>query len=353
MNWIGKHWYKVLAVVLLTYVISAGFLVPLRPGLMKTDTFRVEVGEQISMEIQAYNTWFTRADHIRVWLRLSDDFSLLANNVEVQNDRVINAAFNLPPQLPIAERVNPASVIVDTEVDGSMVLPDAISIVGEVDGGIDREAWLETPVENLSMKWKYAFPWRNILEETIRNTYFHVPMWFGMMLLFLLSAFYSIKLLRTDDHRFDSRVFSLNLMGTVFGLLGIFTGAIWARFTWGSYWSGDIKQDMSAITLLIFMAYFLLRNAMDPGKKRGRVTAVYTLFAFAASIPLLYIIPRMQPSLHPGSGGNPGLGGEDLDNTMKTIFYPAVIGWMLLGYWLSDIVYRLSEIRNNLLRKNN
>jgi heme exporter protein C len=105
---------------------------------------------------------------------------------------------------------------------------------------------------------------------------------------------------------------------------------------------------MAAVCLLIFFAYFLLRSSMPESKKRDRITAAYTIFAFAACIPLLYIIPRMQPSLHPGSGGNPGFGGEDLDNTMRTIFYPAIIGWTILAYWLSDIIFRIKEIDKKL-----
>ncbi|TVR86578.1 MAG: cytochrome c assembly protein [Saprospirales bacterium] len=352
MEGFRKHWYKWLSVVILVYVIAAGMLVPLRPGLMKTDAFNIQAGESHELTVQSYNTFYSRAENHRAWLRLHDEFTLLASEIVVVDDRHIEATFDIPEKMPTSERVAMASLIVDTDYDGSMVLPAAVSIIGQEGLEADPGPWLVEPIRDLSHRWTWSFPWRNILEETIRNTYYHVPMWFGMMLIFLLSSFYAVKLLRTGDQRFDSRVYSLNLTGTVLGLLGIFTGAIWARYTWGSYWSGDIKQDMAAITLLIFMAYFLLREAMSPGVKRGRVTAVYTLFAFLASIPLLYIIPRMQPSLHPGSGGNPGFGGDDLDNTMKTVFYPAIIGWTLFSYWISNVVYRLSELKKRSLDKN-
>ncbi|TVR82189.1 MAG: cytochrome c assembly protein [Saprospirales bacterium] len=344
MNWLLKNWYKWLSILLLLYVIAFGMLVPLRPGIMKTDTFRLDLGTEAEIHIQFYNTHLRKSDDHRIWIRVDNDHAIKAKSFAVLNDVELKAVFELPSELPIDERVAMASLLADNSVDGPMVLPAAFSLVGENAGPGEISLWLENPVSDLNMRWTYAYPWRNILEETIRNTYYHVPMWFGMMLLFLISAIYSIRLIRSDNQDYDSRVFSLNLVGTLYGLLGILTGAIWARYTWGAYWSGDIKQDMAAITLLIFLAYFLLRSAMDPGPKRSRVTAIYTLFAFAASIPLLYIIPRMQPSLHPGSGGNPGFGGDDLDNTMKTVFYPAVIGWTLFGYWLSNIVFRLNRL---------
>ena len=340
-----RHWFKILAVVLLLYVIAFGLLVPLRPGIMKVDTFRAPLGEDLSFVIDAYNSHFTKNEDHRIWLRIGEQYALKASEFDVLNDRQMQVTFPIPATRPTVDSVMVASVILDNPKDGTMVLPDALALVGGGIYPVDDELWRQTPIENLSLRWEYAYPWRNILEESIRNTYFHVPMWFGMMILFLISSLNAAKLIKTDQKKYEHRVFSLNLTGTLFGLLGTLTGAIWARYTWGAFWSGDIKQDMTAITLLIFMAYFLLRNSMPQGKKRDRVTAVYTIFAFVASIPLLYIIPRMQPSLHPGSGGNPGFGGEDLDNTMRMVFYPAVIGWTLLGYWMSDLLYRLMEIK--------
>ncbi|MEL6923730.1 MAG: cytochrome c assembly protein, partial [Bacteroidota bacterium] len=74
------------------------------------------------------------------------------------------------------------------------------------------------------------------------------------------------------------------------------------------------------------------------------------IFAFAALIPLIFVIPRMtEGSLHPGNGGNPGFGGEDLDNTMRMVFYPAIIGWILMGMWMSRLVYRAEGLRMRLL----
>jgi heme exporter protein C len=59
--------------------------------------------------------------------------------------------------------------------------------------------------------------------------------------------------------------------------------------------------------------------------------------------PTLWILPRLTESLHPGgegSEGNPGLNGKDMDANMRTVFYPAVIGWTLLGVWISTLRYR-------------
>jgi len=63
-------------------------------------------------------------------------------------------------------------------------------------------------------------------------------------------------------------------------------------------------------------------------------------------IPLLFVLPRLVDSLHPGNGGNPGFNSYDLDSRMRLVFYPAVIGWFLLGYWISTLHVRINQINH-------
>jgi heme exporter protein C len=56
----------------------------------------------------------------------------------------------------------------------------------------------------------------------------------------------------------------------------------------------------------------------------------------------------MQDSLHPGSGGNPGFNAYDLDNRMRLVFYPAVVGWFLVGIWIADLRARFKNLEENL-----
>ncbi|HRQ50726.1 MAG TPA: cytochrome c biogenesis protein CcsA, partial [Agriterribacter sp.] len=135
-------------------------------------------------------------------------------------------------------------------------------------------------------------PRKAILNETIRNIYFHVPMWFGMIALCGCSVYYSILFLRKPDLLSDIKATSYASTGMLYGILGIITGAIWAKYTWGKPWSNDIKQIGAAIALLIYAAYFVLRNSITDIDKRARVGAVYNIFAFVMLLPALWIIPR-------------------------------------------------------------
>lgn len=190
------------------------------------------------------------------------------------------------------------------------------------------------------------------LQHTIRNFFFHVPMWFGQFTLITISVVYSILFLRKPAMRYDIFASEFARTGIVFGSLGLITGAIWANYTWGAPWNNDPKQVGAAIALLIYLAYFVLRNSMTDIDKRGRVAAVYNIFAYCMYVPLIFVLPRLVESLHPGGkgvDGNPGLGGDDLDPTMRIVFWPAVLGWTLLGVWITTLRLRVRLLEEKKL----
>lgn len=189
-------------------------------------------------------------------------------------------------------------------------------------------------------------PRQHIINETIRNLYFHVPMWFAMIILFAIAFTYAIKYLRTGKMTHDIYSAQFTNTGIIFSILGMLTGMEWANYTWGEPWSNDPKQLGTAISMLIYFSYLILRSGIKDEEKRAKISAVYNVFAFALMIPLLWILPRMVDSLHPGNGGNPGFNSYDLDSKMRMVFYPAIIGWFLLGLWISTLYIRLKLVEH-------
>jgi heme exporter protein C len=187
-----------------------------------------------------------------------------------------------------------------------------------------------------------------ILHETIRNLFFHVPMWFAMIAVLIASLYNSFRFLSKNDLELDIKAEQYARVGMVFGILGLITGSIWAKFTWGAWWTNDVKLNGAAATMLVYFAYFLLRKSIDDEQKRARISAVYSIFAFALMTVFIFILPRLTDSLHPGNGGNPAFNQYDLDNNMRLIFYPASAGWILLAFWIGDLQIRLHKINNQL-----
>ena len=192
-----------------------------------------------------------------------------------------------------------------------------------------------------------AIPELPILEQSIRNLFFHVPMWFTMIALMLSSTIFGIYYLVKEDIVYDVKSYNIAVVGFVFGLMGLATGMVWAKVTWGAWWVfQEVKLNAAGAGVLIYAAYFILRGSLEEEEKRARFSAVYNVFAFVLFYVFIMVIPRLDVnSLHPGSGGNPGFNSYDLDNNLRMLFYPAVIGFILLGGWISQLFIRIELIK--------
>lgn len=187
-----------------------------------------------------------------------------------------------------------------------------------------------------------------ILEQTARNIFLHVPMWMAMFVMFLISLWNSIKYLNAPDTNFDARASAAASVGVAFGICGLLTGSLWARFTWGSWWTfAEPKMNLAALAMLIYMAYFILRSAFDDHEKRAKISAVYNIFAVTTIPFLLYIVPRQLTSLHPGAEGNPAF-SEMTAAELRYVLYPAMVGFIALGYWIYEVTVRYKRVQNQL-----
>lgn len=179
-----------------------------------------------------------------------------------------------------------------------------------------------------------------ILEQSIRNLFYHVTMWFAMILLLAGSVTEGIRFLGNGDMRSDIRSAEMASVALVFGMVGIVTGMIWANRTWGTYWTNDPKLNSAAIGILMYLAYMVLRGSINDEERRARVSAIYNIVCLPTFLVLVFVLPRMTDSLHPGNGGNPGFSSYDLDSRLRVVFYPAVAGFTLLGYWMASLMWR-------------
>jgi heme exporter protein C len=203
-------------------------------------------------------------------------------------------------------------------------------IIGVILVGYGLIAGLLVPVPDLP-----------IIHESIRNLFYHVCMWFAMLTLLSISVVNAVRYLSGFNIHYDHRSVVAASTGIFFGLLGITTGSLWARATWGAFWTNDPQLNGAAVSLLVYASYFVLRNSMADTEKRARISAVYNIFAFSMMVIFLLILPKLaQGSIHPGKGGNP-MALVGLDTTMRLVFYPAVIGWVTVGVWLYSLKLRI------------
>ena len=344
-----NNWWKFLGVALVTLGMLVGMLTPLKPGILSLSERSTTTGTSFTTVLRGYNTLFTQSQEQRAWLKLDSTHLIQANKTTVENDKVLNIQFDIPSHLPSTNKGAKASLIVDTDNDGYMVLPEAVFIQQDsIDSAMGSQLW-NASLKNLHQLEEFRFPFRPILYETIRNTFYHITLWFAMFILLIAALVFSIKYLLNPSMQHDIKAAAFTKVAILFGLMGVATGSIWARFTWGAFWTSDVKLNMSAIAMLIYLAYLIFRSSIPDHDRRARLSAAYNIFAFVAMIPLIFVVPRLTDSLHPGNGGNPALGGEDMDNTLRMIFYPTIIGFTLLGVWITSILVRFELIKEKVL----
>lgn len=188
-----------------------------------------------------------------------------------------------------------------------------------------------------------------LLGETMRNLFFHVPMWFAMMFLQGFSVWHSIQYLRKENIDSDRKASEAINVALLLGVLGMLTGMLWAQYTWGDFWpEQDSKLKGVAVGMLLYAAYIVLRNGIEDPMKKARISAVYNIFAFPLFLVLIKLIPDQIDSLHPGNKGNPAFSQYGQTNTMRMVFYPAVIGWIGIALWMTQMKYRISKIKSQL-----
>jgi len=180
--------------------------------------------------------------------------------------------------------------------------------------------------------------------EASRIFYFHIPQAWVAVLAFLVSLIMSVRYLRHGDPIDDDRARISASLGMLFSLLATVTGSVFARVTWGSFWNWDPRETSILILLLIYGAYFALRSAVDEETRRARLAAVYAIFAFAAVPFLIFVVPRVLPSLHPTDSIIDSEGRFALNGIIFMILFSSLIAFSGLFYWIYRIALRTAII---------
>lgn len=334
-----KHWWwKVLAIGLLLLASITALRVPLAPALVHVSPDRIAPGSA-QIILTGYNTHF--ANDMSVYLE-NDSQQVCATHVQAIDDTHLIANFSIPGGM----RNNLTDVVA-----GGYRYTGALFTEGLGSGMISEGCAPRRPKLDLS-GLAFVFPNRSILYESIRNLCFHVPMWFAMITIMAISVVFSILTLSSNSLDHDRSAEMAARVGLLFCALGLVTGAVWARGTWGAFWTNDVKLNGAAVTALIYLAYLVLRGSVQDAYKRARLAAIYNIFAFVLLVLFLFVVPRLNAvdSLHPGNGGNSGFSDLDLDNRLRAVFYPAVLGWILLGVWMFNLRVRAARLADQLDR---
>jgi heme exporter protein C len=118
----------------------------------------------------------------------------------------------------------------------------------------------------------------------------------------------------------------------VFFLITIVLGSIWARPVWNTWWTWDPRLTTAAVTELIYIAYFMLRQGIEDPDRRARFGAVYTIVG-AISAPITFFAIRLFRTIHPVVIGGSNAGAEgtfSMVADMKVAFFFALFAFTVI-----------------------
>jgi len=186
-------------------------------------------------------------------------------------------------------------------------------------------------------------PFESTMGLIQRIFYFHVPSWFAMFAGVFICGIASVVYLFKGRPQTDRLAVSAAEVAVVFGLIGLVTGPLWARKSWGVWWQWDAHLTMALIVELIFVGYLLLRAYGGPGSEK--LSAAVAIFGMA-NVPFVYVSANIWRTVHPPTSVVPELGRTAPG--MAGPFWYCVLAFMLLFTLLFSARIHLERRRAEL-----
>ena len=169
--------------------------------------------------------------------------------------------------------------------------------------------------------------------------YFHVPVAVASFGFIIVAAVYGVLLLARKRSAYDMRSRTCMEVGLVFILATMVSGDLWTRFEWGVWWVWEPRLTTYFILMLLVIAYFVLRTAVDDPEKKARFAAVFSIIA-AVDAPISFMITRLIPSsVHPVVFRT----DSGLPPDMLIPFLCGLFGMCLVGFGIYRLRLRVLE----------
>ena len=200
-----------------------------------------------------------------------------------------------------------------------------------------------------AMVFLYA-PEERTMGQVQRIFYFHVPSAWVSMMAFAVTAVAGGVYLRTGRQSWDRIGHASVEIGLVFTVTATASGSIWARPAWNTWWTWDPRLVTYTIMALIYVAYLMLRQAIEDPDRRARFAAVYGIVGFI-SVPITFFSIRWWRTIHPvviGSGSASAEGGFDMTSPMRVTFFFSLAAFTVLYFCFLANRLRLSRLSDRV-----
>ena len=178
-------------------------------------------------------------------------------------------------------------------------------------------------------------PYEATMGLVAKIVYFHVPVWFMMFLAIFICGIASGIYLFKERPAADRLAVSAAELAVLFGAMGLTSGPLWARVSWGAWWVWDVRLTLALILEMTFLAYLLLRQYGGPGSEK--LSAGLALFGMF-NVPIVYVSVNVWRTLHPSTTVVP-----QLPQAMAGPFWWCVLAFLALFLVMLGGRRRLAE----------
>jgi heme exporter protein C len=180
--------------------------------------------------------------------------------------------------------------------------------------------------------------------DAYRIIFIHVPAaWMSMFIYLVMAAWCAMSL--TLNARLSAMMAqALAPTGALFTFIALWTGALWGRPAWGTYWAWDARMTSELILLFLYFGYMALRQAIDDPRRADRASAVLALVG-AVNVPIIYFSVRWWNTLHQGASVSLTSAPK-----MAAIMLAAML-IMSFAAWFYSIAVALTRVRAIILER--
>ena len=180
--------------------------------------------------------------------------------------------------------------------------------------------------------------------EVYRIIFIHVPAAWMAMFIYLVMAAYAVLSLVYQTRLSAMMIEALAPTGAIFTALALWTGALWGKPTWGTYWAWDARMTSTLILLFLYIGYMALINATDDKKRADKAGALLVLVG-SVNVPIIYFSVKWWNTLHQGASISVSGG-----NKMAASMLIAMLV-MALACWMYAIAISLCRVRAIILER--
>jgi heme exporter protein C len=180
--------------------------------------------------------------------------------------------------------------------------------------------------------------------DAYRIIFIHVPAAWMSMFIYLVMAGWCAMSLTLNARLSAMMAQALAPTGALFTFIALWTGALWGRPAWGTYWAWDARMTSELILLFLYFGYMALRHAIDDPRRADRASAVLALVG-AVNVPIIYFSVRWWNTLHQGASVSLTSAPK-----MATIMLTAML-IMSFAAWFYSIAVALTRVRAIILER--